>query len=62
MKEVNRHIKLFSDLYNGEPWLDENLLKSLSSLSAKVASRELLPGCNTIWAITNHIVSWRKMF
>jgi uncharacterized damage-inducible protein DinB len=60
MNEVNRHRKLFSELYNGDPWLDENLLKTLSSISAQVASRKLLPGCNTIWEITNHLVSWRK--
>jgi hypothetical protein len=41
MNEVNRHRKLFSDLYNGDPWLDENLFKTLSPLTAHAASPKL---------------------
>lgn len=60
MKESNRICNLFNDLYDGNPWIDVNLVDSLYNLKAEQASRRILPESNTIWEITNHMISWRK--
>lgn len=59
MKETNRSIKLFEDLYNGKPWIDVNLVNVLSPINAIQASKKIFPNCNSIWEITNHLISWR---
>ncbi len=53
MKETNRSIKLFKDLYNGNPWIDVNLVNVLNHLNAIQASIKIFPNCNSIWEITN---------
>jgi uncharacterized damage-inducible protein DinB len=59
MKETTRLKKSFSDLYNGNPWLDVTLTGTLKSISAKQAIKRAAPGVNSIWEITNHLISWR---
>ncbi len=59
MKETNRSIKLLEDLYNGHPWIDVNLVNVLSKINALQASKKIFPNCNSIWEITNHLISWR---
>ena len=61
MKESNRISSLFNDLFDGNPWIDVNLVDSLYNLTAEQASRRILPRSNTIWEITNHMISWRKI-
>ncbi len=60
MKEAQRLISLFEKLYSGSPWIDVNLLSTLESISSSQANQRILPKCNTIWEITNHIIAWRK--
>lgn len=60
MKESRRIQKLFTDAYNGDPWLDVTLMATLNSLTSVEAAKRILPNCNTIWEITNHIISWRE--
>jgi len=60
MKETERIAKLFEDLYNSTPWIDVNLLGTLKRISAKQASKKISPNWNSIWEITNHIISWRE--
>lgn len=59
MKETLRISKLFSDLYDGSPWIGVNFMDTLSSLPAEKAYKRVMPQWNTIWEITNHIISWR---
>jgi len=59
MKETDRSIKLFEDLYNGNSWIDVNIVSVLTQINAIQASKKILPHCNSIWEITNHLISWR---
>ncbi len=59
MKETDRSLKLFEDLYNGNPWIDVNLFSVLSQISANQASKKILPHLNSIWEMANHLISWR---
>ncbi|MCF6132172.1 DinB family protein [Flavobacterium wongokense] len=60
MTEQQRISSLFEKLYHGDPWIDINIVSTLSSLTAGEASKRVLPNCNTIWEITNHLISWRQ--
>ncbi len=60
MKETSRIIKLFEDLYDGSPWLDVTILPNLKNLTARQAARRIYSNWNTIWEITNHLISWRE--
>jgi len=60
MKEQQRIARLFSDLYNGNPWLDINIHDTLESIPAETAAKKLQPDANSIWEITNHLISWRE--
>jgi uncharacterized damage-inducible protein DinB len=60
MKETQRIIQLFEKGYHGSPWIDVNLVDVLQSVSADQALKKLTPGANSIWEITNHLISWRE--
>jgi len=59
MTESVRLINLFKKLYNGSPWIDVNIVATLSNITTEQAQKKLLPKANTIWEITNHLISWR---
>jgi uncharacterized damage-inducible protein DinB len=60
MKETQRIIQLFEKGYNGSPWIDVNLVDVLQEITPSQAIRKLYPDANSIWEITNHIISWRE--
>jgi uncharacterized damage-inducible protein DinB len=60
MKETARIVKLFDDLYDGSPWIGVNILPNLQKLTAQQAARRIYSNWNTIWEITNHMISWRE--
>ena len=60
MKETARIKKLFEDLYAGDPWLEVTLVGTLAELSAQQAAHKPSPNWNSIWEITNHLISWRE--
>lgn len=60
MKEIQRIIQLFEKGYNGTPWIDVNLVDVLEEITPEQAIRKLYPNANSIWEITNHIISWRE--
>ena len=60
MKETERISKLFADLYNGSPWIGVVIVPTLKKLTAKQAARRIYKDWNTIWEITNHLISWRE--
>jgi uncharacterized damage-inducible protein DinB len=59
MTEPGRLGSLFKKLYNGLPWIEVNIVDVLNKLSANEAQARLIDNCNTIWEITNHLISWR---
>lgn len=60
MKETDRIIKLFEDLYDGNPWIDVTINRTLEPITAEMAKKNILPGRNSIWQIVNHILNWRQ--
>ncbi|HRG39225.1 MAG TPA: DinB family protein [Bacteroidia bacterium] len=60
MKETQRIIQLFEKGFNGIPWIDVNLVDVLENITPEQAIRKLYPNANSIWEITNHIISWRE--
>ena len=59
MTETQRIKGLFDDLYQGNPWLDVTLVDTLSNISAEAAAKKS-GDVNSIWEITNHLISWRE--
>jgi len=59
MKESQRIITLFEDLYSGSPWLDVNIMGTLEILTGEQAAKRVIGNVNTIWEIVNHLISWR---
>ena len=51
-------IKLFTDLFNGSPWIDVNIMDTLNVITAEKAAIKI-SGRNSIWEIVNHIINWR---
>lgn len=58
--EKERIINLFENLFNGDPWIDVTIQKTLHKISAPQAAAKVLSNCNSIWEIVNHMISWRK--
>lgn len=58
--EKERIIALFENLFNGDPWIDVTIMATLQKLSGSQAAAKVLPDCNSIWEIVNHMISWRK--
>lgn len=59
MKETEHLTILFEDIYNGDPWIDINLLGTLTTITAAQAAKKQFPQWNSIWEIVNHLISWR---
>ncbi len=60
MKEQDQVIKLFSDQFEGTPWIDVNILSTLEVITAKEAATKPFPDFNSIWEIVNHMIRWRE--
>jgi uncharacterized damage-inducible protein DinB len=59
MKETERLVKSFEDLYHGNPWLDVTIMGTLENLTGVQASNRVFANRNTIWEIVNHLIAWR---
>ena len=60
MNESARINKLFSDLYNGNPWTVIKLTDILVDINANQAAMRPIPDANTIWQLVQHCVGWRE--
>jgi uncharacterized damage-inducible protein DinB len=59
MRESTRIVSLFEKLYNGDPWIDLNIVGVLNQISAEQASKKISANANSIWEITAHLIQWR---
>lgn len=59
MKEVNLIIKLFKDLFEGNSWIDVNIMNTIKGLSSEEAATKVYNEFHTVWEIVNHMISWR---
>ncbi|WP_291286764.1 DinB family protein [Flavobacterium sp.] len=60
MSESKRISNLYQSIYNGNPWLEVNLVHTLQNVSADQAYKKVNPNLNTIWEIVNHLIQWRR--
>src|SRR5680860_61922 len=58
--EKEKIISLFEKLYDGHPWIDVTIMATLQKISGQKAATKVLSNCNSIWEITNHMISWRE--
>lgn len=59
MTDLERFRKLAMDHFNGEPWIDVTLSKTLEDVSPETAAVKI-GTMNSIWQIVNHVVAWRE--
>lgn len=59
METTARITRLFKDLFDGDPWLDVNLMSTMNNLTLAQVSTKIAPGRNSIWEIVNHVTAWR---
>ena len=57
--EINRILKLFTDLQHGDSWLGENFKTALHGVDANLAQKNIYTGRNSIWQLVSHIIYWR---
>jgi uncharacterized damage-inducible protein DinB len=60
MEETKRISKLFSDLYDGDAWIDVTIVGTLKNVNSGQAFSRPIANLNTIWEIVNHLISWRE--
>lgn len=58
-RDIKRFRKQLKVHYNGDPWIDITINKTLRSITAKQAAMKI-GELNSIWQIVNHMISWRK--
>ncbi|HRE64581.1 MAG TPA: DinB family protein [Ferruginibacter sp.] len=61
MKNNERFLKLITDHYNGEPWLDISFKTTIANVSSNDAVKNIA-GLNSIWQIVVHLTEWRLTF
>ncbi|MBD3582719.1 DinB family protein [Flavobacterium selenitireducens] len=54
-------IKLFRDLFDGDPWLDSALMPTLRGISAEKAAEKPSSVVNSIWEVVYHVRMWRDV-
>jgi len=57
--EINRIVKLFTDLQHGRCWIGVNFREVLHGIDAKKAGEDRGEGHNNIWQLVSHITYWR---
>jgi uncharacterized damage-inducible protein DinB len=58
--DSQRISKLFSDLYDGNAWIDVTIVGTLKNIKSNQAYSKPAANLNSIWEIVNHLVSWRE--
>lgn len=51
----------FEQLYDGELWLDETLMKKLAPVKAADSVKQPCPGMHSLQEMVLHIITWRKV-
>jgi uncharacterized damage-inducible protein DinB len=57
--EINRIVKLFTDLQHGDCWIGTNFKETLHGVEAAMAADTIGANSNSIWQLTTHIIYWR---
>lgn len=60
MKDSQRLAGEFRKLFNGQSWIDVNIMDTLTPLTSGQAAAKPFSHANSIWEIVNHLISWRE--
>ncbi len=60
MSTCNRIADQFAKLFEGDSWIDVNIISTLSTVSAQQAAKKFLGISNSLWEIVNHMIGWRE--
>ena len=60
LNEINRILKLFTDLQHGDCWIGVNYKEVLHGVDAQKAMLSISGNTNTIWQLVSHIIYWRS--
>lgn len=58
---VAYYISQLESLFNGQPWLDETLLKKTGSLTSEQAFQRPYPPVHSAAEILAHLIAWRQV-
>ncbi len=59
MNEINRIVKLFTDMHHGDCWVGVNFKTALQGLNAETAGKVNIENSNSIWMLIGHVIYWR---
>jgi hypothetical protein len=59
--EINRIIKLFTDMQHGDCWIGINFKEALANIDTIKAIAVNHTNGNCIWQLVNHIIYWRAV-
>lgn len=59
MNELNRIVKLFTEMHHGDCWVGVNFKTALQGLNAEIAGKVNIENSNSIWMLTAHVIYWR---
>ncbi|MGG9971930.1 DinB family protein [Ferruginibacter sp. SUN002] len=57
--EINRILKLFTEMHHGYCWIGVNFKTALQGLNAEKAGSRNIENGNSIWMLVSHIIYWR---
>ena len=57
--EINRTVKLFTELQHGNCWIGNNFKETLHGIDANAASKPGYVNGNSIWQLVSHLIYWR---
>ena len=57
--EINRILKLFTDLQHGDSWVGTNFKEALHGVDHVIAAKQISGHTNNIWQLIAHITYWR---
>ncbi len=60
MTEINRIVKLFTELHHGDCWIGINFKEAFQGIDAAIASRSINNNSNNIWQLVFHLIYWRS--
>jgi uncharacterized damage-inducible protein DinB len=59
MSEINRIVKLYTDLQHGDCWIGMNFKEALHGIDASLAAKSINSNTNSTWQLVFHIIYWR---
>lgn len=59
---IQSYIEQFTQLYDGDPWLDETFNKKLDDLDEEQAFTKAPGNNHSVAEVVSHLIEWRKEY